>query len=148
MPQRAETKSYWDNYRTGIELIDNQHGDLIALHDQMQRELKQGKLDLNSCFERLVAYGSSHFATEESLMRQTQCPYLPIHKHAHDEFLAFLDRHIHQDKGRDTTIFARSLLSTVRSWIENHMLAHDKRYAEFVLSRYTLTELQTFINRV
>ncbi len=135
------------NYALGIKKIDRQHDDLILLHDRMVLDLHRNQLNIDYCFESLIAYSSEHFATEEALMRETGCPLLMTHKRAHDEFFRFIDRQT-RVHNKESKVFMSSLLSAVRSWIHSHLLTQDRRYADFLMNRYSLLDLQIIFNQV
>jgi hemerythrin-like metal-binding protein len=61
-----------DKYETGIEIIDQQHQQLIGLLNQLINHLAQQASfnKLNSIFDELKNYTLYHFQTEEAVWKQ------------------------------------------------------------------------------
>ena len=60
----------WDtNFETGLELIDDQHRELVNILNRLAANLANlsGEVVLNEIFDELSAYADYHFATEEKV---------------------------------------------------------------------------------
>lgn len=84
--------------------------------------------------EQPVDYTLSHFAFEEDLMEQAGYPFIPDHKKVHTLFTKKVaDFQQRFEPGED---IARQLLTTLRTWLVNHIKRDDADYPEIV--RYAM----------
>jgi hemerythrin len=124
-----------DSFRTGIDHLDQQHRQFFYLLNELALTIEQRRetevLDL--VLRELDRYVRVHFSSEEKLMEGIGFPDLPRHLGEHEYFTAqirtFQERH---DRG-DAQV-GRSALEFMRDWFTNHILAEDRKYADFLFA--------------
>jgi two-component system, NtrC family, sensor kinase len=80
-------------YETGIELVDSQHQQLVAILNRLGEVLMSGRVDaasVDEAFLRLASYVREHFADEERLMSEAGIDpaYVEDHRLQHRQFMA------------------------------------------------------------
>ncbi len=120
-----------DDMDTHISVIDKQHHRIVEYINDLYDICKtHDRAQLATVLEELVDYTLSHFAFEESLMEEANYPFLNGHKKVHDMFARRVSHYMQRfTMGEDVT---EELLSTLRSWLINHIKADDNDYAESV----------------
>ncbi len=126
-----------DKYETGIEIIDQQHQQLIGLLNQLINHLAQQASfnKLNSIFDELKNYTLYHFQTEEAVWKQYfqgdiwETEHRNVHNHFIDEVLRLKAEE--NQKPLDDVI--ANIVSFLTHWLVYHILDNDKRMARVVL---------------
>ncbi len=125
-----------ESMSVGIDLLDDDH-DIIARLTISLQDCVEGHndsaLSIDIC-ERLIAFIEFHMAREEKVMEACGYPGLKSHQDDHVRFIlglyAFMDRYVvHRDR-----VILRELLSYLREWFEQHVLAQDTHLAPFVVN--------------
>lgn len=121
-------------YKTGIPLLDEQHGQLFRLTDQAQTLLKDENMlykfdNLRDILKGIRAYTLSHFADEEAFMIKASYARLSEHQALHQKFLDNLTR-IDEEAasislGTQDSILIE-LLDYLTEWLQQHILLIDK----------------------
>jgi hemerythrin len=126
----------WDHeLDTKIPVIDNQHRRIVEyineLHDAI---VSADREQVGEVLEQLVDYTLSHFAFEEELMNQAGYGFIAAHKKVHQMFTKKVaDFQMRFELGEDVS---RQLLTTLRTWLINHIKRDDADYSEIV--RYAM----------
>jgi len=126
----------WDSeLDTKIPVIDNQHRRIVEYINELHDAINKGSRDeVGEVVDQLVDYTLSHFAFEEDLMEQAGYPFISAHKKVHKLFTKKVaDFQQRFELGED---IARQLLTTLRTWLINHIKRDDNDYAEIV--RYAM----------
>lgn len=117
-----------DSYCIGIEEIDNQHKELVAMVSRLQDTLVHGDInkEVANALRFLVDYTKRHFADEERIMQSLNHPELAHHKELHqklinDVVLILLDL----KKGK--SIDPLALIDFLVKWLINHVRYEDKK---------------------
>lgn len=125
----------WDEAKFSVShsRMDEQHENWVlminTLHDSL---LKKGEyVSAEDVIEQMLGYTKQHFAEEERLMRDTDYPRYEGHKRIHDVFVSQVEGLRDQAKAGDIILRSQVMSFLVR-WFEDHILDHDKRYAEYV----------------
>ncbi|MDR0642382.1 MAG: bacteriohemerythrin [Treponema sp.] len=126
----------WDDrYTTGIQLLDDQHKELIRFTDELFSNCNAGDAEANEAFKKTahaaVEYVKKHFSAEEKMFENIKYPLAAEHKKQHEAFVKrVLDdvRKFEEGKNFVPLAFARFL----REWILTHIAVHDKQYADFI----------------
>ncbi|MEI7607429.1 MAG: bacteriohemerythrin, partial [Rhodospirillaceae bacterium] len=123
----------------GIDLIDEQHGFLIALFNTLIDRLNDGLsvAERDDMVGRLFEYTKYHFAAEEQVM--ASCGYAKRHSHRkqHDAFILNL-----KDLARNRELSpddALELAQFLSKWIQHHILVTDKEVGASVSEEPDLT---------
>ncbi|MFQ3573295.1 MAG: bacteriohemerythrin [Thermodesulfovibrionales bacterium] len=130
--------SWGSLFETKIVEIDNQHKKLVELlnhvHDSVQN--KKGKDIMNKALTELVNYTKDHFATEEKYMKQYGYPEFEKHKKEHEDLAKRVAEFQQKySKSSDDPLLVQELSIFLKSWLTNHIVGTDKKYAPFLLSK-------------
>ncbi len=117
-----------DELIIGIDEVDREHQQLIelinGLHDVMQ--VGADYVQIVELLGQIYAQLASHFAHEESYMRQTHYPLLEEHKEDHETLLDDL-REIMDEVEVDGTFDAIQLGNDLNRWFSDHFRTHDRK---------------------
>ncbi len=128
---------WYDDYASGIEIIDKQHQQLFEGFNNFYSEINQGHFDkevIDKFIEVLDYYTSTHFETEEKMMLKENFSDYEEHKKRHDFFKA-LYIEIRDNKffrHSAAHIFAINLATTAAEWWNSHIVTYDKELASFL----------------
>lgn len=124
-----------ENYELGIQEIDLQHKKLIGisneLYDVATKDDVNLKLTMSKILKNLTDYTVYHFTSEEEFMKKYGYEGVPMHKIAHDNFVAEVTQQI---KKLDSSSKEAVLLfyDYIANWILTHIAKADKIWANFV----------------
>ena len=124
-----------ESYELGISEIDLQHKKLISisneLYDVATKDDVNLKLTMSKILKNLTDYTVYHFTSEEDFMKKYGYEGVPMHKIAHDNFVAEVTQQI---KKLDSSSKEAVLLfyDYIANWILTHIAKADKIWANFV----------------
>lgn len=132
--------AFTDAYKTGINLVDEEHRRLFEIigqtHDLIQDELLFDKYDkIMNLLAELRDYTEFHFHDEEMLMERIQYPDLAIQKRAHAVFIEKLvevDLSDLDEMDNDQQSYLNDLIQFLLSWLCNHIMILDKKIAIYM----------------
>jgi hemerythrin len=120
-----------EDYKTEVELIDEQHKKLFEIgnraYDLLKNTMYVDKYDrIVQIILELKDYTIFHFQTEEQHLLQKKCPTFFSHKVEHDNFIKRLDDIdlSHVDESQEEYIL--ELMTVVYKWIDEHIVQKDK----------------------
>ena len=120
-----------DDYKLGVQLIDDQHKKLFEIcgraYDLLKNEVYIDKYDrIVEIIEELKQYALYHFKSEEEYMKSIGYKKLLSHKVFHDDFLEKIKSFDLEkiDENQDQAII--EILDFVVNWIDKHILTVDK----------------------
>jgi hemerythrin-like metal-binding protein/diguanylate cyclase (GGDEF)-like protein/PAS domain S-box-containing protein len=121
-----------DNFGTGIQLIDEQHQQLVAILNKLARHFVSGTTEtasLEQIIAELADYADYHFRSEEEIWHKhfTGHPMLEAHERAHHDFFEKI-KDIQTNRG-SLEDFADELFGFLTRWLAFHILDSDKRMA-------------------
>ncbi|MDR2663399.1 MAG: bacteriohemerythrin [Treponema sp.] len=139
----------WDDkYSVGIQLIDDQHKELITLTNTLYKGCRTGVETARSYFlgaiHGAVEYVKYHFAVEEKLLDTLAYPVLEAHKSEHKDFVKkiFQDvKSFQEGKKFVPNTFVRFL----RDWILSHIAVMDKKYMEYIQENVSRASLDAVL---
>lgn len=125
-------------YHTGIEQVDEEHGKLFAIvndiYKLVEEEYSDEKYDdVLALLDRLEEYTQTHFSHEEEIMEKNHFPELEFQRNAH---ASFIERLSDRDMGEGTENpreFLEDLLDFLYAWLGNHIMKHDMKIGKYVL---------------
>ncbi len=80
----------------------------------------------------LVDAMCEHFVREEEIMRSVKYHRIQDHKHEHDNFMQNLSTILNNNE-TDNSQITIDTITMIRDWKFEHIYAHDKPLAEFIL---------------
>lgn len=136
-----------DEYRVGIDKIDEQHRQLFDKIEQLLEIAKSGDKRSNQqkCMEIidfLVDYTVFHFNTEEALQRERKYVSYAQHVKIHTEFKNTVQAY-KELLGKDFTAKTlKSFIGTMLAWLVNHVCVCDRK----ILKNLPLQNIESFAN--
>ena len=127
---------------TGISGIDTQHGEFIALYDELLDYLGKEALSFDFVYDslqKIMKNLKSHFSTEEKLMEMTGFPGAEKHKSLHKKlYKQFSDTVKAVKKTKDINI--TDIVRAMRDADMEHIRLYDAEYVSHVENLITLGE--------
>lgn len=125
------------NFKTGIDVVDAQHRDLVSRLNRMAQHYSAGASEAQTrqMLSELTEDAQVHFSTEEAVWLDTlgDDEHLQNHKHSHRQFF----KHIVdlQADHRPLQVVLDDLLGYLCSWLAHHILDNDKHMAKAAQAR-------------
>jgi hemerythrin len=118
----------------GLDEIDAQHKLLVDIINRVYEALinRASREEASNVLDDLVQYTYVHFAVEESLFRITNYLDYDDHKALHDHLKKQVLR-IKQRFDAGEIKLDLTLMSFLRSWLEDHIKGEDKAYVAHLL---------------
>jgi hemerythrin len=129
-----DTGFMWsDEYRIDIEVIDNQHKELVDLFHRLCLALEQAdkEINLDGLFMELARYANYHFQTEESFFKMYKYPATDAHIEEHRNFVQELLLLYHDSKGNHKMLPAQ-IHGFLQNWLKNHVFGIDQDFGKFL----------------
>lgn len=138
--QTEDQFAFTDKYRTGIELVDDEHKRLFEIikdtNDVIHTELLHDKYDeIMRLLAELREYTEVHFSDEEAMMERIHYPDIAAQKRAHS---AFVGRLVEIDLSELDAMddnqeeYLQDLIQFLLSWLSNHILGMDKKIGAYI----------------
>jgi hemerythrin len=123
-----DTLTWRDAWLIGIDPLDEEHRAMVnminRLGDPEASETLAERLDV------LIAHLRRHFKAEEVFLRAIEYPGMVAHCREHAMQMAeFVDLRRQLPAGR--TSLTEAERSEIRTWFLNHVVAEDRRFAEY-----------------
>jgi hemerythrin len=123
--------SWTKDLDTGIELIDEQHKQIVNFINQLEHaeENQQSEL-VRQVIEECIQYTLSHFAFEEEIQKEAGYEYCRPHKMVHDLFTRRVGEYrTRLASGEDVALELHRMLA---NWLVNHIKHDDADYVAAV----------------
>ena len=121
------------NYATGVEVIDQQHRELVSLTNLLYQACLAGeqKSAFKDAMSMMVDYVRFHFTAELELLKRINYPQYNEHKAEHDALVKQILEAVQEFKaGR---IFVpHTFVRTLKDWVFGHIGVTDRKYAKYV----------------
>ena len=120
------------NLETGIEIIDEQHKQLVKLLNQLTGTLVQDdSVQLMKTFDELAAYAKYHFETEEAIWEKSfkDDVWLESHQRTHTSFLPEVLKLKEEHEGESLKVVIELIVKFLIRWLAFHIIDNDKRMA-------------------
>lgn len=123
---------FLDEYRTGIQFIDEEHKELFRITGRANKCLHEdftydGYDEILGILQELRDYTKRHFKDEEDYMERIHYDGLAAQKRAH---ISFIDRVENIDLDAvdgDPKVYLESLIEFLLGWLINHILYTDRK---------------------
>lgn len=130
--EKKDPFAFTDEYRTGIEIVDEEHQELFQIikraNDLITEELLHDKYDeIMSVLDELRNYTIKHFADEEEYMTSINYEGLPAQKKTHEMFVDKLNDINLDDLDDNQQQYLIELVDFLLMWLVNHILKMDKK---------------------
>lgn len=124
----------WNNkLNIGISSVDMEHKKLISLANELAIAIIDGEAreQLKAVLDRLLDYTETHFRNEEALFKKYKYPEEELHVKEHRQLTKqVIDLH------KELSLrFAGNIVEFLESWLINHILSSDKKYAQYLKQR-------------
>ncbi len=131
--EEFEVFPWHEHFDTGIEVLDEQHKNLVKLLNQLARSLAilADPIELNEVFDEMAAYADYHFQTEEAVWQSyfEEDSWCSSHHHAHNSFISEVLRLKEEEKTKPIEEVIEGILNFLTNWLRHHILDADKRMA-------------------
>ena len=127
-----------ESLETGDPEVDGQHKALYVLVNDLNADALIGgdRRMASKALARILAYATTHFATEERLMARTFYPNAEHHIAVHREFAREATEMVEaHDAGHGKSL--RDLASFMENWLETHIDEEDKRLIRHVRASHS-----------
>jgi len=128
----------WDDgMSVGVEAIDNDHKNLLALVNKINNAINNGGTDviIGEIFQKLEDYAKQHFSREEALLEQCHYDDLENHKKQHQTFIDKIPALKDKLLNTDSIGVAQEVSLFLTNWLMNHIVVDDMSYAQSVYDR-------------
>lgn len=117
-----------DQYSVGVEAVDHEHKELIALINRLYETLtvKRDRAGVEDHLGDLFKTISAHFALEEKFMRDCSYDQMSQHKEDHERLLEEI-RDIMDSVEEEQDIDDQALGERLEAWFARHFETHDAR---------------------
>ncbi len=122
-----------DSFRTEVLLVDGQHQELFRQINGLHEAMLQGKgrQEVAKLIQFLDQYTKKHFAEEERLVEQRNCPVAEANKMAHRQLLDRLAQLKTQFEQQKTgTTVTMEIYRLMADWLVQHIKAIDLKLRE------------------
>ena len=132
--------TWGDSYATGIELIDNQHKELVRLTNQLYHACLAGSETVETAFKaamtQMVDYVRFHFTAELEILKRINYPNYHEHKKQHVTLVMnILEASKEFSAGKK--FVAHNFVRTLKDWVFSHIAFADKLYAAYINEQKT-----------
>jgi hemerythrin len=124
--------TFKDEYKTGIESIDNEHRKLFEIADRayvvMVDEFIPDKYDyIVDILKELKDYAATHFKNEEDYMVSIGYKKLFTQKIEHNAFIEKVEQYDLETVDENQREVIMELLDYLGNWLVDHILESDKQ---------------------
>lgn len=119
-----------DELNVGVSEIDQHHRHLVALlnrlHDVMRE--RRAPVVVGEVLSELVNYTHYHFAEEERLMAEADCPVLASHCVLHRQLTDHVGAMMAEFQAEPDGLTAAELFEFLSDWLFHHIRTEDMAY--------------------
>ena len=127
----------WDEkYNIGIEIIDEQHKELLNLTNQLYQACLTGGETVDTVFKKtmagMVKFVKYHFGTEQKLMERINYPWFTEHKKQHDVLIMEILMTAKEYNGNKKFV-PNKFVRKLKDWIFHHIAIYDKKLGSYII---------------
>lgn len=132
-----------DEYSVHHATLDFDHQMLINIINQLFDAIatKQDKQVIGQVIHSLARYVETHFAREERVMKECRYPDLAPHAAKHREIEQTVWDIVHLWERDPSEVNSAEVLRFLKTWLVNHILKSDMKYAPYVAHEGKLPEV-------
>lgn len=135
MSEEIERIEWSDSYLLGIDEIDSQHKQLLAIANELY-DVVNGKEDeysvkMPAILKKLSDYTVYHFSSEEDLQKKIGYSGLDSHKLAHDFFIKEIGFQV-KKISMENKSSVLSFYKYIANWVLTHIAKADKLWATYM----------------
>ncbi len=130
----------WDEqYEMGIEVIDEQHKELIRITGELSVLLTsavQGEDiydEMVAIIQRLTDYTVYHFKYEEEIFERLNYEYREAHVEEHNQLISQISKLDLRAVDEDQVTYGKKILKFLISWVFKHISGSDFLYKELFI---------------
>ncbi len=125
--------SWSDELSVGIEEIDNQHKQFVAMINELHTAMKSGHATtiLPQILTKLSNYAVFHFSHEEKVMQSYNYLDLRNHRTLHDQFTKQIKK-LFDDLSSGKVLLSIEVMNSLKDWLVTHIMVQDKKYGEHI----------------
>jgi len=123
-----------ESYTIGMQSIDEEHGELVALINQIHEALHTPapQDEVKEMFQQLAACVSTHFRQEESQFVGTEYLDATLHARKHEHLTMVLSCFQSGIDGMGRSVSFEDQLSFLRDWLLDHIANEDQQFADYI----------------
>lgn len=130
--EKEDVFAFTDKFKTGIELVDEEHRKLFEIiketNDLIDQQLLHDKYDaIVHIIEELKEYTRLHFSDEEAYMKEIGYVGLEAQQAAHIAFVDKLNQINLDEVDENQQDYLYELIDYLLSWLSTHILKMDKK---------------------
>lgn len=130
--EKEDVFAFTDKFKTGIELVDEEHRKLFEIiketNDLIDQQLLHDKYDaIVHIIEELKEYTRLHFSDEEAYMKEIGYAGLEAQQAAHIAFVDKLNQINLDEVDENQQDYLYELIDYLLSWLSTHILKMDKK---------------------
>jgi hemerythrin len=153
----------WDDrYSTGIELIDEQHQELISQLNNLflgcQKDGQAAKIFFNTHIRLLLRYMNYHFSSEEKMLKHIKYPDLDAHSRQHSVWAKIITEKVEHIEQEDLSVLLAGnklleFIIYIRDMFIHHITILDKKYVSYIhfinrkIGTYGMAPAEYYLNR-
>ena len=122
-----------DDFKVGVEQLDEQHRQLIQILNRLisKPQATTGSETISELLNDMMNYSKTHFETEENFLRQCNYPHLDEQIAQHRAFRKKNVDFCTATMQKDKTV-PKEILHYLHDWWMNHILKSDMKYKPFL----------------
>lgn len=122
-----------ENFRTGIDPIDEQHREMIACYNDLEHAVATAAPHGNrvAALDSLLAAAQRHFGFEETLLEANGYPDLARHQDEHEVLLKQIGDWAARLRAGQLNL-TRDTMRLIRDWLTDHMVGSDQHFVAHI----------------
>jgi hemerythrin len=124
------TIEWTNNLKIGIEVIDDQHREIVDYINKLEMIDPLDALAVSIAMEEMVEFVISHFSFEETMLHDAGFMFAVPHKLEHDKFISNIN--LYRDRHNKGEVISNELYQTLCVWLVRHIQRNDKDYASSI----------------
>ena len=131
VPPRDSEFDWRDELLIGVDSMDAEHREILALHKQLAKSIRQQQhADVIASVEALADSIRTHFANEESLMQSCHYPGLQNHQEVHQMLLKRIDAL--RNSALSDQLTETAVGDFLNNWWIDHSEGMDRAYVPYI----------------